>query len=174
MKPFVPEIVTIKPEKVLTVTSVGTPNKVAQAYIGALYGTAYSTKFKVYKPRGKKMEIGMLSCQWPNAHLAPKSKWIGKWELVVSKFVTQKDLLQKDPRIRVKVEAKKNGTVAQVLYLGPYSGERSTIKKLHQFVKDSGYTLAGPHEEVYLTRPTAKVPKTIIRYVVRKMRKTRK
>jgi hypothetical protein len=33
---------------------------------------------------------------------------------------------------------------------------------------DSGYEIAGPHEEEYLSRPDAKVVKTIIRYAVRK------
>jgi hypothetical protein len=32
------------------------------------------------------------------------------------------------------------------------------------------YEIAGPHEEEYLTRPDAKVPKTIIRYAVRPAR----
>jgi len=34
--------------------------------------------------------------------------------------------------------------------------------------KSSGYEIGGVHEEEYLTTPDAKVPKTIIRYAVKK------
>ena len=39
---------------------------------------------------------------------------------------------------------------------------------LHKFIEDSGCEIAGVHEEEYLTRPDAKVVKTIIRYPVKK------
>lgn len=39
---------------------------------------------------------------------------------------------------------------------------------LHSFIAKQGYEIAGGHEEEYLTRPTSKVIKTIIRYPVRK------
>jgi hypothetical protein len=165
MKPFKPEIVKLKSRKVLTVTTIGDPNKVKPG-VSALFGTAYGTKFKVFKPKGKKMDIGVLAARWPDAHLKPKSKWKGIWALQVPDFVKQSDLLQKDPAI--KVEKWPYGKVAQVLYLGAYKNERPTIMALHKFVKESGFKLAGPHEEEYLTMPTAKVPKTIIRYAIKK------
>jgi hypothetical protein len=46
--------------------------------------------------------------------------------------------------------------------------ESATIERLREFVAENGYEIVGCHEEEYLTRPTAKVPKTIVRYVVRK------
>jgi hypothetical protein len=171
MRPHTPQITKKPNAKVLTITTIGNPNAVAQSAIGALYGTAYGTKFKVYKPKGKNMDIGCLSAQWPDAHRKPKARWKGVWALEVSRFVTQKDLIQKDPKNLVKVANWKFGTVAQVLYLGPYNREKSTIEKLHAYIREQGYKLAGPHEEVYLTKPDVKVPKTIIRYVVRKRKK---
>jgi hypothetical protein len=66
------------------------------------------------------------------------------------------------------VETWAYGTVAQVLHLRPYDQEQPTIEKLHQFIAEQGYELAGPHEEEYLSRPDAKVVKTLIRYPVRK------
>jgi hypothetical protein len=97
MKPLIPEITKLKPRKVLVVTSIGNPNK-ATPFLKALYGTAYGTKFKVFKPKGKKMEIGVLAARWPDAHLKPKNKWKGIWALQVSDFVKQSDLIQKDPK----------------------------------------------------------------------------
>lgn len=57
------------------------------------------------------------------------------------------------------------------MHLGPYDAEMPTVERLHQFIAEKGYEIAGAHEEEYLTRPTAKVPKTIIRYPIRKQRR---
>ncbi len=77
-------------------------------------------------------------------------------------------LPQKVTGIEVKLETWEYGTVAQILHLGPYDQEYPTVQRLHQFIEDSGYEIAGAHEEEYLTRPDAKVIKTIIRYPVKK------
>ena len=168
MRALTPEIVKFPKTKVLTIKTVGAPNQAANAAIPALYGTAYGTKFKVFKPKKQDMAIGRLSCFWPNAHQAPKSKWIGQWMLEVPFFVGAKDLLQKDPKHKISVFVRPAGTAAQILHLGSYSKEGPTVKILHAFVKAKGYQLAGPHEEIYLTKPDAKVVKTIIRYIVKK------
>jgi hypothetical protein len=168
MRPLTPEISKLLPATVLTVTTIGDPNHDAADGVGALYGTAYGTKFKVYKPKKLAMVIGQLSAFWPDAHLQPKSKWTGIWNLEVPAFVKQSDLIQKNPKIKIKLAKRQSATIAQILHIGPYTTEAPTIKKLHDFVKDRGYVLTGPHEEVYLTKPDAKVVKTIIRYVVKK------
>lgn len=134
----------------------------------ALYGAAYWAKMKIYKPKGVKMELGKLSAFWPNAHLKPKSGWKGIWGVPVPDYVTEKDIIQKDPKIKVSVETWKGGECAEILHIGAYTEEAPTIKKLHDFVKTSGYELAGPHEEQYLTKPDSRVVKTIIRYLVKK------
>ncbi len=165
MRPLIPEIVTLPKRTVLTITTVGDPNKMGDVF-PALYGTAYGTKFKVFKPKKKDMPIGECSAFWPDAHLKPKSKWTGIWNLEVPSFVKQKDLIQKNPKLLVKLGTLKAGRYAQVLYVGMYAGEKSTIEKLHAFIKEKSYALAGPHEEVYLTKPGPKA-KTVIRYLVR-------
>jgi hypothetical protein len=40
--------------------------------------------------------------------------------------------------------------------------------RLHDFIVENGYEIAGVHEEEYLTMPKAKVQKTLIRYPIRK------
>ena len=168
MKPLVPEIINLKPRKALSVITLGDPNKVAAPFMKALYGTAYGTKMKVFKPKGIVMTLGPLSAFWPDANIKPKDEWTGIWNLEVSPFVKTSDLLQKDKDIEIKLEELKSGKAAQVLFLGKYSNEGPTIEKLHQFIREQGYKIAGNHEEVYLTRPDAKEPKTIIRYLVEK------
>jgi len=168
MKAFTPQITKIKDRKVVTVTSFGDPNKVMEPYMKALYGAVYHAKMAIYKPKGVKMELGKLSAFWPDAHLKPKDKWTGIWGVPVPSYVTAKDIIQKDPKILVKVEIWKGGDCAEILHLGSYSEEGPTVKMLHEFVLKEGYKLVGKHEEEYLTKPDAKVVKTIIRYLIKK------
>lgn len=169
MKALKPEFTTVEPLTVLTITSVGDPNDSAP-FLGALYGTAYQTKFKVYKPQGKEAKFGSLIARWPDAHLKPKNQWTGIWGLPVPAFVKQKDLLQKNPELPVSVATWTYGEVAQILHLGPYTEEGPTIALLHAFIHDNGYEIDGnSHEEVYLTTPQAKMQKTVIRYKVKKV-----
>ena len=48
--------------------------------------------------------------------------------------------------------------------------EQPTIERLHRFIKESGYEIGGVHEEEYLTRPNVKVPKTVVRYPVKRIK----
>ncbi len=168
MRAFTPELLEMPARTVLVAETTGEPDKVAQAAIERLYGTAYGTKFKVFKPKGKEMKIGGLSAQWLNPVDTPKSSWKAIWGLVVPDFVAQADLIQKNPAEPVKLSTWAGGTTAQILHKGLYSEEEPTIRTLHQYITDQGYEIVGPHEEEYLTRPDVKEPKTIIRYLVRK------
>ncbi len=172
MKPFAPQVSKLPPRTVLTVTTVGDPNKITKGAMQALYGTAYGTKFRVYKPKRRVMTITSPSAFWLDAHKKPKSKWTAVWMLEVPSFVRQKDLLQKNPDMPVKVNQIPAATVAEILHIGPYNAEEPTIKKLHAFISGQKLKIAGPHEEVYLSRPGPKA-KTIIRYAVKKRLKVR-
>jgi hypothetical protein len=173
MRAFVPELKKLPRRRVLTVTSIGLPGKVAQRCVNALFGTAYGTTFKTLGVK-QKLVIGPLSCRWMNALHAPASKWEARWGLQVPAFVTQRDLLQADPLTQVKVADWDYDLVAQILHKGPYAEEWPSIERLHLFVAEQGYRIVGPHEEEYLTRPDAKVPKTIIRYRVKKKAASRR
>jgi len=168
MRANTPQISTLPDRKVITVTSIGDPNKVMAAYMKALYGAAYFAKMKVYKPKGVKMPLGKLAARWPDAHLKPKDKWTGIWGIAVPDYVSEKDLTQKDPKIKVTVDVWPGGEYTEILHLGPYSEEGPTVEKLHNFIKDSGYKLVGPHEEEYLTMPNVKNMKTVIRNLIKK------
>lgn len=171
MKALVPEKITLPDRKMLVATSVGDPNKVGDEVFQRLYGTAYGTKFKVYKPQGLAVTFGKLCALWPDAHLKPKDEWTGIWAVPVPDFFSEADLIQKDPEHPVSLDIWPGGEYAQILHVGPYSEEGPTVIKLHEFIeKELGISLAeipGTHEEEYLTSPDAKVIKTIIRYRVK-------
>jgi hypothetical protein len=160
-----PRIVEIPNQKMAVVRSVGDPNEVGQSVLGALYGAAYSLKFDL-KKKGVDYKVGAPRARWPDILLAPKSQWTGLWAIPVPQET--ESLVQKAPGVPVTLETWEYGTVAQVLHIGPYSEEEPTIRRLHEFIAANGYVIAGDHEEEYLTRPSAKVQKTIVRYIVRK------
>lgn len=160
-----PQLLEMPPQKMAVVYTKGNPNLVGEHVFPALYGTVYTLKFAL-KKQGVDMKVLPPRARWPNAHLAPMDEWIGVWGLPIPEEVTS--LTPKVAEPEVKIERWDYGAVAQVLHLGPYSEEAATIERLRQFIDSMGYEIAGPHEEEYLTRPNAKVPKTIIRYVVRK------
>ena len=77
-------------------------------------------------------------------------------------------LPQKVPGVEVGLETWEYGTVAQILHLGAYDQEGPAVERLMKFIEESGYRIAGVHEEEYLTTPDAKVVKTLIRCPVQK------
>jgi hypothetical protein len=160
-----PRIVDLPSQKMAVVYTKGDPNEVAAQVMPALYGSVYKLKFEL-KRKGVDFKVGALRARWPDAHLVPKNQWTGIWGLPIPDDVAELPL--KVPGIEVKIEKWQYGTVAQILYVGPYAMEGPTIQKLHDFISGNGYEIAGMHEEEYLTTPKAKVQKTIIRYSVRK------
>ncbi len=144
----------------------GTPAKVFMELMPALYGSAYTLKFDRKKKGLSDFKVSGLRARYPDAHLVPKEEWTHIVALPVPEDTAS--LPQKVPNIEVKMETWEYGTVAQILHLGPYDQEGPTIERLYQFIEANGYEIAGAHEEEYLTTPDAKVPKTIIRYVVGK------
>jgi hypothetical protein len=125
----------------------------------ALYGSVYTLKFELKKKGMPTFKVGGLRARYPDAHLVPKEEWTHIIGLPIPEDTTS--LPQKVPDVQVKIETWEYGTVAQILHLGPYDQEYPTIERLHKFIEENGYEIAGMHEEEYLTRPEAKVPKTI-------------
>lgn len=73
----------------------------------------------------------------------------------------------------VRVETLEYGTVAEIIHFGPYKEEMPAIDKLKRYITDSGYEIAGMHEEEYVKGPGMPFSHpsryiTIIRYQVKK------
>ena len=166
MKPLMPELVEMPPRKMAVVTSKGDPNLVGEHVFKPLYGSVFTLKFDLEKRRVETFKVEPPRARWPDAHLVPKDQWTAHWALPVPDDTEV--LPEKEPATPVRLETWDYGTVAQILHVGPYSEEGPTVALLHKFIDESGYEIAGCHEEEYLTRPDSKVVKTIIRYQVRK------
>jgi len=161
-----PQILEMPPHEMAVVQGKGTPDKIFSELMPALYGSVYTLKFDLKKQGKPTFKVSGLRARYPDAHLVPQDDWTIIVGLPIPEDTTS--LPQKAPEIEVKVETWEYGTVAQILHLGAYDQEGPTVERLHQFVEENGYEIAGVHEEEYLTTPDAKVIKTLIRYQVKK------
>ena len=161
-----PRILEMPSQKMAVVYGKGAPDKVFPELMPALYGSVYTLKFDLKKKGLATFKVSGLRARYPDAHLVPKEEWTHIIGLPIPEDTAS--LPQKVPGIEVNIETWEYGTVAQILHTGSYAEEEPTVKRLHQFIEESGYEIAGDHEEEYLTTPDAKVPKTIIRYPVKK------
>ena len=166
LKPFVPVIREMPPRTMAVVVSKGDPNVVGEQVFPALYGAVYTLKFALKKAGKEDFKVSGLRARWPDAHLLPKDQWTAYWALPIPDGTTE--LPKKVPEPEVTIEVWQYGTVAEILHIGPYSEEGPTVEMLHKFIEESGYEIAGVHEEEYLTRLDAKNQKTIVRYPIRR------
>ena len=161
-----PQILEMPAQKMAVVYARGAPDKVFPEAMPALYGSVYTLKFDLKKKGLPTFKVSGLRARYPDAHLVPKDEWTHIIGLPIPDDATY--LPQKVGGTEVRIESWGYGTVAQILHLGAYDQEDATVERLHRFIEDSGYEIAGVHEEEYLTSPDAKVIKTIIRYPVKK------
>ncbi|AFM01661.1 hypothetical protein Desde_3375 [Desulfitobacterium dehalogenans ATCC 51507] len=163
-KKGIPVLIEKEGQLMAVVSTKGDPNEVMEKAMQALFGSVYGLKFQL-KKQGIEFKVGKLIGRWPDAHLVPKDQWTGIWGLPVPQGTTE--LPQKSAEFPVRLEHWDYGTVAEILHIGPYTEEGPTIQTLHTFIEESGYEIVGVHEEEYLTKPTSKVVKTVIRYPVK-------
>jgi len=176
--------------KYLMIDGKGDPNTVPEfaEKIQALYGLAYTMKFMLkLDPQTLDFVVPPLSGLWcaediTAFHEGRKNEYL--WTLMIMQpDAVTPELLEK---AKVKLTAKKDapscagqarlellheGAAVQILHIGPYSAEGPTIARLHDFMKENGYTFNGRHHEIYLGDPRRSQPdklKTIIRQPVKK------
>jgi hypothetical protein len=178
------KIVDVPEMNFLMVDGMGDPNT-AQEYIDAiqaLYNVSYTLKFMV-KKGGLGIDYGVMPLEglwWVDdmTQFSEEKKDEWKWTTMIMqpKYVTRDlfDLalieVKKKKSLpalsKMRFESFYEGLAAQIMYIGPYSAEGSTIRRLHSYIKDNGYELTGKHHEIYLGDPRRSAPeklKTIIR-----------
>ena len=172
-----PTLVNLPSRTMAVFHTIGDPNDVGPKVIPALYGAVYTLKFNL-KKKGVSFTVEPLRARWSSPFLdedgnvvGDPSTWKGAWGMPIPDGTAS--LAQKSPDVEVTVEKWDYGDVAQILHEGPYKAEFPTIQRLRAFILDQGYDIVGPHEEEYLTRPTARIPRTIIRYAVRVVKSQR-
>jgi len=175
-------IVDVPAMNFLVIDGEGAPTSPQySAAIEALFSVAYTLKFMVKKSKGIDYSVMPLESLWWADDMSKfiadrKDEW--KWTAMIMqpKYVTSDDFnltveqvkKKKNPAAlpKVRFESFKEGPSAQIMYVGPFSAEESTILKMHAHIQNSGHMLSGKHHEIYLNNPATTAPeklKTIIR-----------
>ncbi len=169
----------------LMIDGEGDPNE-SQSFQGGvetLFSLSYTLKFMAKKgPSAIDFGVMPLEGLWwaddmTKFSVENKSGW--KWtqmimqpanithEMVIA--ATEKVRKKKNPPPSlplVRFESFSEGKAAQIMHIGPFSGEGPTIEKLHRYIVESGFRLTGKHHEIYLSDIRKAAPakwKTIIR-----------
>lgn len=70
----------------------------------------------------------------------------------------------------ISFEKLTEGKSVQIIHIGPYSTEPTTINTLMEFIAENGLSINGLHHEIYISDPRkteASKMKTLIRYPVK-------
>ena len=149
--------------------------------IEALFNVSYTLKFMVKKDRGIDYGVMPLEGLWwvddmTKFNANKKDEW--KWTAMIMQpnYVTAEDFKtaieqvkkKKNPAAlpKLRFETFKEGSSAQIMYIGPFSSEGPTIQKIHACIQNSQHILSGKHHEIYLNNPATTAPeklKTILR-----------
>lgn len=167
----------------LMVDGQGDPNHSADyaEAVEALFTVAYTAKFMVRKsPGGTDYAVMPLEGLWWADDLTAfrngdRASW--RWTMMilqpgfVPRTVLQAAIEQAGKKKplpalpRLRIETFEEGRCAQILHVGPFSGEGPVIERLHAHIEAHG-RLRGRHHEIYLTDIRRAAPsrwKTVIR-----------
>lgn len=190
-----PEIVTVPPQKFLTIKGEGNPNNPDfSERVGALYPVAWSIKMgfkKFYKAHPElqgdfdysEFAIFPLEGLWSTkntADITDKESFEYKIMLRQPDWITQEmfeaavvavskkepnDLLQE-----LAFETIEDGKCVQILHRGSFDDEPASFQKMDQFIEKNSLTRrSNHHREIYLNDARKTVPEkreTILRYQV--------
>ena len=171
----------------LMIDGMGSPgdSKEYQDALAALYPIAFKMKF-LSKAKGKDYVVPPLEGLWWADNMddfteGNRDKW--KWTMMIMqpdwithnmvneaiKITKEKKLELSEVLPKLRLERYKEGQVAQIMHIGPYSEEGATVQRVHNFIQKEGRKFDGhsnKHHEIYLSDPRKANPatmKTVIR-----------
>ena len=182
-----PVLVDVPELAFLMVDGHGDPNTAPEytQAVEALYSVSYSLKFAIKRARdGFDYGVMPLEGLWWVADMSKfviteKSDW--DWTaLIMQPDEVTRDLLEAalanatakkslPAAAKLRLKRFREGPAAQVMHIGPYAAEGPTIRRLHEFIAESGRERRGKHHEIYLSDPRRSAPekwKTVIRQPV--------
>lgn len=181
-------VVEVPPISYLMIDGMGDPNT-SQEYmdsIEALYAVSYTLKFFAKKGANPADYVVMpLEGLWWADNMAEfgvENKDMWKWTSMIMQpsFITGTMVIQAIEQVekkkglaalsRMRFEKYDEGLSAQIMHIGPYAAEAPTVRKLHKFIEDNGYSLRSKHHEIYLSDHRKTAPdklKTIIRQPIK-------
>ena len=157
-----------------------------QENMTALYGIAYTLKFMLKQRKVDPVDYPVMALEglWWVEGVEFDITQPGGWKYTV--MIMQPDHI--NPEIfqealgqlrkkrgdkpafsRLRLESFQEGLCIQVMHIGPYSEEMTTIARMDAFAQENGYLLHGKHHEIYMGDPRRSAPeklKTILRHPV--------
>jgi hypothetical protein len=187
-KPGVVRFLDVAPIRAVVVDGDGQPGEATfGARMPGLYTAAYSLRFAL-KRRGVERRVGLLEgLYWTVDGVTDLGVILGperggwRWTLFISlpDEATDDELAEAlakgrakvvaDVAANLRIETFAEGTVAQVLHVGPYAEERPTIETLHAAIAAAGLRPQGRHHELYIGDPGRSAPaklRTLVRQPV--------
>ena len=182
------EIVEVPYMNFIMIDGEGDPNTspAFQNAVEALFAISYALKFMIKKGT-EEVDYGVMPLEgvwWAEDmsefSLENKDDW--KWTLMIMQpeYVTEKLFNESIKQVKkkknlaalpkVRFESFSEGKAAQIMHIGPFSEEESTIEKVHNFIQENGFKLTGKHHEIYLSDIRKAAPenwKTIIRQPIK-------
>ena len=186
--PGVVRFLDIPARRCVLIDGEGAPGEAAfTPRMPGLYATAWTLRFAL-KRRGVVTKVGPLEGLWWTVDEATYldailSEERGTWRwtlfIVLPDEAANAELdaalaagrAKLDPALasNLRVETFDEGRAVQLLHLGPYAAERSSIERLHAAAAAAGLALRGRHHEIYLGDPRTSAPerlRTILRQPV--------
>ena len=181
-------VVDVPPMNFLMIDGHGDPNT-AKEYkdaVEALYAVAYGLKFLSKNELGRDYVVPPMEGLWWTADMEQfsaddKSAWDWTMMIMQPEWVTPKmfeetlrEVAEKKrlPALsELRLEARQEGLAVQIMHIGPYDAEAPTIARMHAFIHENGFELAGTHHEIYLGDPRRVAPeklKTVLRQPVQR------
>ena len=176
----------------IVMSGKGDPNRETfKAAVEVLYSLSYAIKMES-KAVLEYVVPPLEGIWWADCDISDKDKF--EWVIMLRQpdfvtnevFETTKSVLKTKKKhldiTAARLERFTEGQCAQLMHIGSYDNEPSTIEMLKKFVEESGYdfdiadhtikTLSRRHHEIYLSDPRKTVSdklKTIIRYPIKKV-----
>ena len=181
-------LVDVPPLRYLAIDGHGDPNT-APAYaeaIEALFGVAYTVKFRSKRELGRDFVVAPLEALWraddPAAFvrrekrawswtaLIAQPEWIDE-ELVAGALDVVRAKGDRPALDRLHLVELHEGACVQILHVGSYDDETPTLARLHdEWMPQHGLAFNGPHHEVYLSDARRTAPeklRTVLRQPVK-------
>lgn len=159
----------------------------------AMYGIAYTLKFMLKKRKTSAVDYPVMALEglwWVEDgvfDITIKDNWFYTLMIMQPGIIT-KDLFEEareqvrkkkgdsDALAKSRLDYFEEGLCAQVMHIGPYATEPTTIERMRAFMKENGYCdnvgPNGKHHEIYMGDPRKAVPaklKTVLRHPIEKI-----
>lgn len=146
-------------QPVAVITTVGDPELMAQSVEYALQGVV-----EALETRGEPAVGRHVRARWTTPQKPDHARWVTRWAVPIPS--TDVDLPRTMHGFAVHAELWRYGTVAEAIHHGAYDTLAETDADLRGHIRAAGYEVTGDHEEEFLSPPSERVPRTVIRYPV--------